>query len=154
MNLHHIVLAIAVQVAHKNRIIVTDRGQHRRLKGAIAVAQYYSKRKQIGTTAIGLHHAFVATHMVAYQAEQVLFAIAVEVAQVRVPVIETSGRNLSRADKTWCRGREIVRCGVRDTSRCFVLSRMAFGESRPAGVACALAFASAIARLVACGTWN
>ena len=43
MNLQHIILAIAVQIAHQNRIVIPNRCAHGRLKCSIAIAQYGGK---------------------------------------------------------------------------------------------------------------
>ena len=39
VDLDHIVLTIPIHVAHQNRVLGEDRGQHGRLEGAVAVAQ-------------------------------------------------------------------------------------------------------------------
>ena len=75
VDLDHIVLAIPIHVAHQNRVLAEDRGQHGRLEGAVAVAQNRGNRNHIaaaivrschiaGTARVASHRVRETTHIV------------------------------------------------------------------------------------------
>ena len=128
MDLHHIVLTIPIHVAHQNRVSGEDCGQHGRLEGAIAVAEHGGNRNHIvtaivcscpiaGIARMAPYHGGESKHIVSHQAEQVILAITVKVAQAGGLVSRAACRHLGRADKTQRAGSAVVRRRVRNMSR-------------------------------------
>ena len=80
MNLHHVVFAVPVHVAHQNRVFIADGRQHSRLESAISVAQHGGNRNHSGKVSVAAYHILGTAHVVPHHGEQVLLAIPVEVA--------------------------------------------------------------------------